>query len=96
MIGLIVSILPDFLEYHVLRPTALDAAIQKIETEVHRHGSCLVSEEELFLICGDAVDDSDRFASIRNLAMRYQWAFQLDGRGSSLVFKKLPAEGITT
>jgi hypothetical protein len=76
----------------VLRPTALDAAIQRIQTEVHQHGSCLVSEEELFLICGDAVDDSEKFAAIRNLAMRYQWAFQLDGRASSVVFKQLPAE----
>jgi hypothetical protein len=76
----------------VLRPTALDAAIERIQTEVHQHGSCLVSEEELFLICGDAVDDSERFASIRTLAMQYQWAFQLDGRASSVVFKQLPAE----
>ena len=74
------------------RPTALDAAIERIETEVHRHGSCLVSEEELFLICGDALDNSERFAAIRNLAMRNQWAFQLDGRASSVVFKQLPAE----
>ena len=73
------------------RPT-VDAAIERIETEVHRHGSCLVSEEELFLICGDAVDNSERFAAIRNLAMRNQWAFQLDGRDSSVVFKQLPAE----
>jgi len=76
----------------VLRPTALDAAIERIQAEVHQHGSCLVSEAELFLICGDAVDDSERFASIRNLAMQYQWAFQLDGRDSSVVFKQLPAE----
>lgn len=76
----------------MLRLPALDAAIERIQTEVDQRGSCPVSEEELFLICGDAVDNSEKFAAIRNLAMRYQWAFQLDGRASSVVFKQLPAE----
>ena len=75
----------------VVKPTPLDKVIQRIRTEVYRRGSYLVSGEELLLVYGGIVDDSERFACIRDIAIRYQWAFELDGRNSSVVFKDLSA-----
>ena len=72
-------------------PTSLDEVIQRIGAEVYRRGSCLISQEELLLIYDGLVDNSERFACIRDIAMRFQWAFELDGRNSSILFKELPA-----
>ena len=74
----------------VVKPTPLDEVIQRIGTEVYRRGSYLVSGKELLLIYDGIIDDSKRFACIRDIAMRYKWAFELDGRDSSVVFKGLP------
>jgi hypothetical protein len=79
-----------------VKPTALDEVIQRIGTEVYRRGSYLVSQEELLLIYGGVVDSSERFSCIRDIAMRYQWAFELDGRISSVIFKELPAAEMAT
>lgn len=68
-----------------------DQTIQRIGIEVDQRGSCLVSEEELRFICGEAADESARFACIRDLAMEFQWAFVLDGQDSSVLFRPLPA-----
>ena len=80
----------------MLKVTALDEVIQRIGTEVYLRGSYLLSEEELLLIYGGAVDNSERFACIRDVAMRYQWAFELDGRNSSVMFKELPPAEMAT
>ena len=77
-------------------PTPLDEVIQRIGTEVYRRGSYLVSQEELLLIYDGLVDNSERFARIRDIAMRYQWAFELDGRNSSVMFKELPVAEMAT
>jgi hypothetical protein len=77
-------------------PTSLDEVIQRIGAEVYRRGSCLISQEELLLIYDGLVDNSERFACIRDIAMRYQWAFELDGRNSSILFKELPAAEMAT
>jgi hypothetical protein len=74
----------------VEKPTPLDEVIQRIGTEIYRRGSYLVSDEELHLIYGGAVDNAERFARIRDIAMRYRWAFELNGRNSSVMFKELP------
>lgn len=76
--------------------TPLDEVIQRIGTEVYRRGSYLISEEELLLIYDGRVDNSERFACIRDIAMRYQWAFELDGGNSSVMFKELPAAEMAT
>lgn len=76
--------------------TPLDEVIQRIGTEVYRRGSYLVSQEELLLIYDGLVDNSERFACIRDIAMRYQWAFELDGRNSSVTFKELPVAEMVT
>jgi hypothetical protein len=78
------------------KPTPLDEVIQRIGAEVYRRGSYLVSHEELLLIYGSAVDNAERFACIRDIAMRYRWAFELDGRNSSVLFKELPAAEMAT
>ena len=78
------------------KPTPLDEVIQRTGTEVYRRGSYLVSQEELLLIYGDAVDDSERFACIRDIAIRYGWAFELDSHMSSVTFKELPAAEMAT
>jgi hypothetical protein len=78
------------------KPTPLDEVIQRIGTEVYRRGSYLVSEQELLLIYGSAVDNSERFACIRDIAMQHRWAFELDGRNSSVMFKELPAAEMAT
>ena len=78
------------------KPTRSDEVIQRIGAEVYRRGSCLVSHEELHLIYGSAVDNAERFACIRDIAMRYRWAFELDGRNSSVIFKELPAAEMAT
>ena len=78
------------------KPTPLDKVIQRIGAKVYSRGSYLVSEEELLLIYGSAVDNSERFACIRDIAMRYRWAFELDGRNSSVIFKELPAAEMAT
>jgi hypothetical protein len=75
----------------VVEPTALDDVIQRIGAEIYRRGSCLVSPHELLLIYDGAEDDSKRFACIRDIAMRYHWAFELPGRMTSVTFKELPA-----
>ena len=56
----------------------------------------MVLEGELLLIYGSAVDNAERFACIRDIAMRYRWAFELDGRNSSVLFKELPAIEMAT
>jgi len=76
----------------VLTPTIRDEVIQKIEGEVDRRGSCLVSEEELVVIYDGVEEDSKRFACIRDIAIRYHWAFELPGRMTSVTFKELPPE----
>jgi hypothetical protein len=53
----------------VLKVTALDEVIERIGTEVYRLGSYLLSEEELLLIYGDAVDNYERFACIREVVI---------------------------
>ena len=68
-----------------------EKAIQRIGAEVKQRGSCLVSEEELVFICEGAADDSERFACIRDLAMKHEWAFELDGASWAVAFKQLPA-----
>jgi len=78
------------------KPTLLDEAIQRIGTEIYRRGCCMVLEGELLLIYGSAVDNAERFACIRDIAMRYRWAFELDGRNSSVLFKELPAIEMAT
>ena len=77
-------------------PTPLDEVIQRIGAEVYRRGSCLISQEELLLIYDGLVDNSERFACIRDIAMRYQWAFELDSRNSSILFKELPVAEMAT
>ena len=76
--------------------TPLDEVIQRIGAEIYRRGSYLVSQEELVLIYGRAVDNSERFACLRDIAMRYRWAFALEGRNSSVIFKDLPAVDMAT
>ena len=78
------------------KPTPSDEVIQRIGAEVYRRGSYLVSQEELLLIYGSAVDNAERFACIRDIAMRHRWAFELDGQNSSVMFKKLPAAEMAT
>jgi hypothetical protein len=80
----------------VLELTALDELIQKIGAEIYRRGSCVVSQEELALIYDGAVEESKKFACVRDLAMRYHWAFELPGRMTSVIFKELPAEVATS
>jgi hypothetical protein len=79
-----------------VKATALEGVIQRIGSEIQRSHSCLVSQEELLLIYGGAVDNSERFACIRDIAMRYQWAFEFDSRNSSIIFKELPAAELTS
>ena len=74
----------------MLQPTALDEVIQKIGGEVCRRGACMVSPAELVVIYNGAEEDSKRFACIRDIAMRYHWAFELPGRMTSVTFKELP------
>jgi hypothetical protein len=69
---------------------ALDEVIQKIQGEVCRRGACQVSPAELVVIYDGAEEDSKRFARIRDIAMRYHWAFELPGRMTSVTFKELP------
>jgi len=78
------------------KPTPLDEVIQRIGAEIYRRGSYLVSDEELLLIYGSAVDNAERFACIGDIAMRFRWAFELDGRNSSVMFKELPAVEMAT
>jgi hypothetical protein len=80
----------------VNKPTPLDEVIQRIGAEIYRRGSYLVSDEELHLIYGSAVDNAERFGCLRDIAMRYRWAFELDGRNSSVMFKELPAVEMAT
>ena len=77
-------------------PTSLDEVIQRIGAEVYRRGFYLLSQEELLLIYDGIVENSERFACICDIAMRYQWAFELDGRNSSVMFKELPAAEMVT
>ena len=74
----------------VLSPAARDEIIQKIGVEIYRQGSCRLSQEELAMIYDGAVKDSERFACIRDIAIRYHWAFELPGRMTSVIFKELP------
>ena len=74
----------------VLNPAARDEIIQKIGVEIYRQGSCRLSQEELAMIYDGAVKDSERFACIRDIALRYHWAFELPGRMTSVIFKELP------
>ena len=78
------------------KPTPLDEVIQRIGAELYRRGSYLVSQEELLLIYGGIVENSERFACICDIAIRYRWAFELDGRDSSVMFKELPAAEMAT
>jgi hypothetical protein len=74
----------------VLNPTVRDEIIQKIGLEIYRQGSCRLSQEELAMIYDGAVEDSERFACIRDIALHYHWAFELPGRMTSVTFKELP------
>jgi hypothetical protein len=74
----------------VLNLTARDEIIQKIGAEIYRRGSCLVPTEELAVIYDGAERDSERFARIRDIALRYHWAFELPGRMTTVTFKQLP------
>ena len=56
----------------------------------------MVLEEELVLIYGSAVDNAERLACLCDIAMRYRWAFELDNRNSSVMFKELPAIEMAT
>lgn len=78
----------------VLQPITREEIIQKIGGEVGRRGSCLVSEEELVVIYDGVVEDSKRFACIRDIAIGHHWAFELPGRMTSVTFKELPPENL--
>jgi hypothetical protein len=79
-----------------LQPSALDELIQRIGAEIYRHGSCLVSQEELVLIFNGAVDGPKKRARICAIAIRYNWAFELSDRMTSVRFKELSADETAT
>ena len=74
----------------MLQATPRDEVIQRIGAEIYRRGSCLVSEQELFVIYDGIEEDAKRFACILDIAMRYHWSFEPTGRMSSIVFRQLP------
>jgi len=74
----------------VLEPTPRDEVIQRIGGEIYRRGSCRVTDEELVLIFDGAVEESKRFACLRDIALTYHWSFELPGRMTSVIFKDLP------
>jgi hypothetical protein len=77
----------------MLEPSPLNELLQKIEGEIRRRGSCAVSSEDLLLIYDGEVSESRRFARVRDLAIRYHWAFEFSGRITSIRFKEMPPVG---
>jgi hypothetical protein len=79
-----------------LQPNALDELIQKIGAEIYRRGSCLLSEEELVLICQGAVDEANRRACICEIAAQYRWAFEFSDGMKSVRLRDLLATNSQT
>jgi hypothetical protein len=70
---------------------APDQILRRIGEKIRQQGSYLLSRDEIDLLCGGGADDSEQFVCIRDIAFEFRWAFELDGRGSSITFKQLPA-----
>ena len=87
------SVLPNAL---VLQPDSRDELIQRIGTEIGRRGSCLVAEEDLAVLYDGAVEESKRFACIRDMAFACRWSFEFPGRSNSVNFRNLPPEEATS
>ena len=76
----------------MLDPSPRDELIQKIGGEISQRGSCLVSAEELSVIFDGAIEESKRFARIRDMAFAYRWSFEFPGRTDFINFRNLPPE----